>query len=348
MDLIGPGGCFFCNSGAEANEGLFKLARKFGHGDGRYEVITTFGSFHGRTLAGIAATGQEKVKKGFEPMVDGFKHVPFNDLDAVRRAVTSQTAAILVEPIQGESGITVATRDYLIGLRQLCDERNLLLIFDEVQAGHFRTGKFQSWQTIVSGIGLQPMNRQSGSDHGQDAHATDDAFLPDAVSMAKALGGGFPIGAFWVRDRYANLLSPGSHASTFGGTPLACAVALKVFDVIERERLADNAECIGQYLLTELRTLQSRFPGIIREMRGQGLMIGIEFVSDAPVFGESDKPAAMQVVNRLHEQGLLTIPALPAVVRLLPPLNISRQEASEAVDIIARVMMELNEQPSEP
>ncbi|HJT79904.1 MAG TPA: aspartate aminotransferase family protein [Chthoniobacterales bacterium] len=325
VDLIGPGACFFCNSGAEANEGLFKLARKFGHDDGRYEIITALGSFHGRTLAGIAATGQEKVKKGFEPMVEGFKHVPFNDLDAVRQAVTPQTAAILVEPIQGESGITVATRDYLVGLRQLCDERNLLLMFDEVQAGHFRTGRFQSWQTIVGQASSSPVERN------QDGRAT---FLPDAVSMAKALGGGFPMGAFWVRDRYASLLSPGTHASTFGGTPLACAVALKVLEIIEREQLANNAESIGGYLVQELKQLQQRFPSLIQEVRGLGLMIGIEFVADAPAFKRSDKAAAIQVVNRLHEKGLLVVPALPAVIRLLPPLNISREEAAEGMQIL--------------
>ncbi len=146
VDLIAPGRVFFCNSGVEANEGLFKLARKFGHDSGRFEIVTTCESFHGRTLAGIAATGQEKVKKGFEPPVAGFKHVPFNDLDAMRRAIGPKTAAILVEPVQGESGITIATPEYLIGLRKLCDEHNLLLLFDEVQAGHFRTGNFQSWQ----------------------------------------------------------------------------------------------------------------------------------------------------------------------------------------------------------
>jgi acetylornithine/N-succinyldiaminopimelate aminotransferase len=341
VQLIGPGACFFCNSGAEANEGLFKLARKFGHDEGRYQIITTYGSFHGRTLAGIAATGQDNVKKGFEPPVDGFQHVAFNDIDAVGRAVTPKTAAILVEPIQGESGITVATKEYLVGLRNLCDERKLLLMFDEVQAGHFRTGKFHSWQRIVGsngGIGFQPMS------HGQDAHATptDTAFLPDAVSMAKALGGGFPMGAFWVRDGYRNVLSAGTHASTFGGTPLACAVALKVLDVMEEEHLADNADCIGDYLLSELRRLQTQFPNTIGEVRGVGLMIGIEFAADAPVFAASDKPVAIQVVNRLHENGLLVVPALPAVTRLLPPLTISRSEAAEAISIITKVVGELS------
>src|SRR5262245_58470121 len=225
VDLIAPGRVFFCNSGAEANEGLFKLARKFGHDEGRYEIITTFESFHGRTLAGIAATGQEKVKKGFEPLVDGFKQAPFNDLKAMHREISPKTAAILVEPVQGESGITIATTDYLLGLRQLCDEHNLLLMFDEVQAGHFRTGKFQSWQRILENA--------------------DVDLVPDAVSMAKSLGGGFPIGAFWIREKFANVLSAGTHASTFGGTPLACAVALKIFDVIEQEELAENTRRIG-------------------------------------------------------------------------------------------------------
>src|SRR5712664_2275736 len=176
VDLIAPGRVFFCNSGAEANEGLFKLARKFGHDDGRYEIITTVDSFHGRTLAGIAATGQEKVKKGFEPAVEGFKQVPFNDLEAMRGAITAKTAAILIEPVQGESGITIATPEYLIGLRRLCDEQNLLLLFDEVQAGHFRTGKFQSWQRILENESID--------------------LVADAVSIAKSLGGGFPMGAF--------------------------------------------------------------------------------------------------------------------------------------------------------
>src|SRR5215471_7172183 len=229
VDLIAPGRVFFCNSGAEANEGLFKLARKFGHDEGRYEIITTIDSFHGRTLAGIAATGQQKVKKGFEPAVEGFKQVPFNNLEAMRAAVSSKTAAILVEPVQGESGITMATPEYLLGLRKLCDEHNLLLLFDEVQAGHFRTGKFQSWQRILEN--------------------SDADLLPDGVSMAKSLGGGFPMGAFWMREKFANVLSAGTHASTFGGTPLACAVALRILEVIERENLAANACSIGDFLI---------------------------------------------------------------------------------------------------
>jgi len=335
VDLIAPGRCFFCNSGAEANEGLFKLARKFGHEEGRYEIITTLDSFHGRTLAGIAATGQEKVKKGFEPMVGGFKQVPFNNLEAVRRAITPQTAAILVEPIQGESGITIATPEYLRGLRKLCDQRNLLLLFDEVQAGHFRTGKFQSWQRILE---VASASGRCSENHRQDADAT---FLPDGVAMAKSLGGGFPIGAFWVRDKFAELLSAGSHASTFGGTPLGCAVALKILDVIERNHLAENARRMGDFLINELTQLRQKYPGLLRAVRGFGLMIGIEFNPDAPVFATDEKSPAIQVVNRLHNQNLLTVPAANSVVRLLPALNLSQSEAEEGLHAIASTIAEL-------
>lgn len=331
VDLIAPGRCFFCNSGVEANEGLFKLARKFGHDEGRYEIITTFDSFHGRTLAGISATGQEKVKKGFDPMVGGFKHVPFNDLEAMRRALTPETAAILIEPIQGESGITIATPEYLLGLRRLCDERNLLLLFDEVQAGHFRTGKFQSWQTIVDAAPRRVLE--------ETRRGAASTFLPDGISMAKALGGGFPIGAFWVREKFAGLLSPGTHASTFGGTPLGCAVALKIFDVIERERLAENARRLGDFLLNELQSLKQKYPQIVRDVRGFGLMIGIEFEPKLAAFAAGgDKSLAIQVVSRLHEQNVLTVPAATSVVRLLPPLNLSQGEADEGLHAITLVV----------
>jgi len=305
VEQIAPGRVFFCNSGAEANEGLFKLARKFGHETGRYEIITTTDSFHGRTLAGIAATGQEKVKKGFEPAVEGFKQVIFNDLDAMRGAITKSTAAILVEPVQGESGVTIATPEYLIGLRKLCDEHNLLLLFDEVQAGHFRTGKFQSWQRILENEKLD--------------------FLPDAVSMAKSLGGGFPIGAFWIREKFANVLSPGTHASTFGGTPLACAVGLKIFDVIAKENLADNARQTGEFILSGLQELQRQYPKVIKVARGFGFMIGIEFQAQF---------RAVDVVKELHKRNLLTVPAGNSVIRLLPALNLSHAEAEEGLHAI--------------
>jgi acetylornithine/N-succinyldiaminopimelate aminotransferase len=333
VGLIGPGRCFFCNSGAEANEGLFKLARKFGHDTGRFEIITAFESFHGRTLAGIAATGQAKVKKGFEPIIPGFKHVPYNDLKAMQEAITPQTAAVLIEPIQGESGVTIASADYLRGLRQLCDERNLLLFFDEVQAGHFRTGRFHSWQTILEVEATDP-SRPGGS--------VNRPYLPDAISMAKSLGGGFPIGAFWVREEYAGLLSPGTHATTFGGTPLGCAVALKILEVIERDHLEENVARVGEFLIGELLALKKKFPNLIREVRGFGLMIGVELNPAASGFAQNEKTPAIQAVERLHAAGLLTVPAGIAVVRLLPALNLNRAEAEEGLAALGKVLAELD------
>jgi acetylornithine aminotransferase/acetylornithine/N-succinyldiaminopimelate aminotransferase len=289
VELVGiPGKCFFCNSGAEANEALYKLARKFGHDSGRYEIITFLNSFHGRTLAGISATGQEKVKKGFEPMVDGFRHVPFNDLDAVAQAVGPTTAAILLEPIQGESGIQPARPEFLRGLRQLCDEKNLLLMFDEVQCGVGRTGEFCGWKTIAPDV------------------------APDAMSWAKGLAGGFPIGAIWAREPYQDLLGPGTHASTFGGTPLACAVSLAV--LAEVVKLLPNVRDVGRYFMEKLRQLP------VKEVRGIGLMIGVELAVES-------KP----VIAKLTEHGLLAVPAGTHVVRFLPPLNITRADVDEAV-----------------
>jgi acetylornithine/N-succinyldiaminopimelate aminotransferase len=296
--LIGPGRCFFCNSGAEANEGLFKLALKFGDSEGRYEIVTTDG-------------------------VPGSRQVPFNDLEAMRAAITPQTAAILIESIQGERGITPATAEYLLGLRKLCDEHRILLLLDEVQAGHFRTGRFQSWQRILENV--------SGA----------EAFSPDAVSMAGALGGGFPIGAFWVREPYADLLSAGTHASTLGGNPLGCTVALKVLEIIERDQLAENAREIGGFMTAELQRLIRKFPSVLKEVRGFGLMIGLEFQSDAPGFRGSDKTPALQVVHRLHEAGVLTILAATSVIRLLPALNLTRSEAMEGLHALESVVATL-------
>ena len=322
---LAPGKVFFSNSGAEANEGLYKLARKFGHDEGRFEIITAWNSFHGRTLAGIAATGQEKVKKGFEPAVAGFKHVPYNDLQVVRDAITPATAAILIEGVQGEGGIAPASADYLIGLRQLCDERRMLLLMDGVQCGHFRTGRFQSFQRLLEGI--------PGS----------DKFLPDGVSMAKSLGGGFPIGAFWVREEHhgvklCDLLGPGTHATTYGGTPLGCAVANKVFEVIERDRLADNARETGAWLKAELEKLGTQFPQVIKSVRGLGFMLGIELAENIPAFANTGKVASLNFVNRLHEAGVLTVPSGTQVVRFLPALNLRREDAAEGLALIAGVV----------
>jgi acetylornithine aminotransferase/acetylornithine/N-succinyldiaminopimelate aminotransferase len=322
---LSSGKVFFSNSGGEANEGLFKLARRFGHDEGRFEILTAQNSFHGRTLAGIAATGQDKVKKGFEPMVPGFRHVPFNDLDAVRQAISPATAAVLIEGIQGEGGVTPATADYLIGLRKLCDEQRLLLFMDGVQCGHFRSGRFQSFQRILEDI--------------PDAAA----FLPDGISMAKSLGGGFPIGAFWVREPYADLLGPGSHATTFGGTPLACSVALKVFEIIERDRLADNVRNLGAWILEQLSRLAAAYPHIVKSVRGVGFMIGVELAAkeQIPALAGPSQSAAIQFVNRLHDAGLLAIPAGLQVFRLLPALNLARAQAEEGVAIITEVVRQL-------
>ena len=317
VSLIGPGKCFFCNSGVEANEGLFKLARKFGHDEGRFEILTTVNSFHGRTLAGIAATGQEKVKKGFDPMVPGFRQVPYNDLAAMRDALSPATAAIMVEGIQGEGGVTPATPDYLLGLRRLCDEKKLLLLMDSVQCGHFRTGRFQSFQRILESVPGR------------------ETFLPDGISMAKSLGGGFPIGAFWVRAPHADLLSAGSHGTTYGGSPLACTVALKILDVIQREKLADNARQVGDLLKTRLQSLASKYPSVLQTVRGLGLMLGIELAPNLPNLpGDPAKTVAVRFTNLLHAAGLLVIPAGAQIVRLLPPLNLRPAEAEEGLKIL--------------
>ena len=304
VELVGvEGKCFFCNSGGEANEALFKLARKFGNDHGqRYEILTFQNSFHGRTLAGISATGQEKVKHGFEPLVDGFRHVPFNDLDAVAKAVGPKTVAVLLEAIQGESGVRSATPEFLRGLRRLCDERQLLLMFDEVQCGMGRTGEFCGFRTIAPDV------------------------QPDAISWAKGLAGGFPIGAIWVRAPYADVLGPGTHASTFGGTPLACAVALAVLDTLERDGLLRNAREVGEYFIRKLRALAAKCPAI-REVRGIGLMIGVELALEA-------RPAVL----KLAEQGLIGIGAGTNVVRFLPPLNITRADVDEAIEKLGRAL----------
>lgn len=321
VSFIAPGKVFFCNSGAEANEGLYKLARKFGHDEGRFEVLTAFNSFHGRTLAGIAATGQDKVRKGFEPLVPGFRQVPYNDLEAVEKAISPATAAILIEGIQGEGGVTPATADYLLGLRKLCNDRKMLLLMDAVQDGHFRTGRFQAFQRILEGI-------PGGAD-----------FLPDGISMAKSLGGGFPMGAFWIQQQYGDLLSAGTHGTTFGGTPLACTVALKVLEVIEQEKLADNARNLGEFLKKGFFKLRAKYPTLIKDVRGLGLMIGVELqpeIKNLP--GDPAKMQAIRMVVQLQHAGMLTVPSGAQVIRFLPPLNLQPTQAQEALDVFDKVL----------
>lgn len=324
---LAPGKVFFSNSGAEANEGLYKLARRFGHEEGRYEILTAVHSFHGRTLAGIAATGQDKVKKGFGPPVPGFRHVPYNDLAAVEAALSPSTVAVMIEGIQGEGGITPATPEYLLGLRRLCDERRLLLLIDGVQCGHFRTGRFQSFQRILEGVeGVE-------------------GWLPDGVAMAKSLGGGFPMGAFWVRQEahgvaLADALGAGSHGTTYGGTPLGCAVALRVFDVLEREGLADHVRSLGASLQERLQAMVNRYPRVLRSARGLGFMQGVEFQAKEtlPAWNRTEQPVSMQMVERLHAAGVLTIPSGTQILRLLPALNLPRALAEEALDLLEGVV----------
>lgn len=307
VELTGPGKAFFCNSGAEANEALIKLARKFGHDSGRYEVITTFNSFHGRTMATLSATGQDKIKQGFDPLLPGFTHVPFNDLAAIEAALTPKTAAVLVEGIQGEGGVFTATPEYLLGLRDLTKKHNLLLLIDAVQCGCFRTGRWQSYQRILEGV-------PGGGD-----------FAPDAIAMAKSLGGGYPIGAVWIREPYQNVFGPGSHGTTYGGSPLACSVALTVLDVIEKEKLADNIRARGEQLRKGLEALV----GIrgIKDVRGMGGLIGLV---------TADEPAA--VVARLTKAGLILVPAANNAVRFLPPLNVTADEIDEALRIVKEAL----------
>ena len=318
VDLVGLGGkVFFCNSGAEANEGLYKLARKFGAPTGRHEIITLTNSFHGRTLGGISATGQEKVKTGFAPLVEGFNHVSLNDLAAVETAITPKTVAILVEPVQGEGGINAATPEFLKGLRNLCDRHDLLLMFDEVQCGFGRTGDWCAWRTIVS----------SGVE-------------PDAVSWAKGIAGGFPLGAFWAGTRSAgsvplcDLLGPGTHGTTYGGNPLAAAAGLAVLTEIGRAGLLENARTLGAYLIAELEAMG--LPAI-RLVRGVGLMIGIELTDPPSSFGGEGLPS-IRATKELMKAGLLVIPSGERTIRLLPPLNITKAEANEALAILKKVL----------
>ena len=314
VDLVDLGGkVFFCNSGAEANEGLYKLARKFGAPTGRHEIITFTNSFHGRTLGGISATGQEKVKTGFSPLVEGFVHVPFNDLAAVEATITPRTVAILLEPVQGEGGINPATPEFLKGVRALCDKHDLLLMFDEVQCGFGRTGDWCAWRTIVP-TGVEP----------------------DAVSWAKGIANGVPLGAFWAGTRstatvpLCDLLGPGTHGTTYGGNPLVAAAGLTVLLTIQEEGLLENARNLGLRLINELQAMN--LPAI-RLVRGVGLMIGIE-LND--LTGEG-LPSII-ATKALMAAGLLVIPSGERTIRLLPPLNITKTEADQALAILREVL----------
>jgi acetylornithine/N-succinyldiaminopimelate aminotransferase len=309
VELTGSGKVFFCNSGAEANEGLIKLTRRFGSQSGRYEILTFQNSFHGRTMAGISATAQQKIKKGFAPLLEGFAHLPYRDLNSVSSAIGPRTVAILVEPVQGEGGIHIATGEFLRGLRQICDDHDLLLLFDEIQCGLGRTGDWCGWKSLDSNL------------------------MPDGVSWAKGIANGFPLGAFWAASSrgLCDLLGPGAHGTTYGGNPVCCAAALKVLEIIEREGLRQNATVQGAKLRDGLRALNS--PRVC-EVRAIGLMIGIELEDTG------DQNAAIPFVKKLMAAGLLAIPAGERVIRLLPPLNVTGTEIDEALEIIGRSLQE--------
>lgn len=314
-----PGKVFFSNSGAEANDGIIKTARRFGHAcpgtqGPRYEVITFRQSFHGRTLGSMAATGQDKVKEGFDPMLPGFRHVPLGDLAALEAAISPLTAAILIEPIQGEGGVHEAGAEFLRAIGALCAQHNLLLMFDEVQCGFGRTGTGMAWRSYAPEL------------------------QPDCISWAKGMGGGFPIGAFWVSDRtiapdgrtLASLMGPGSHGSTYGGNPLACAASLAVLEEIRDARLADHVRAIETRIRRAVATWA--LP-TFTELRGKGALLGFG-LNSAAIITPAGKTPALVVVNSLAESGLLTVPAGPETVRWLPPLNVTEQEIDTALAIM--------------
>ncbi len=302
LQELGFGGCsFFCNSGAEANEAAIKLARRVA-GPSRYRIITMERSFHGRTYAAMSATGQSRIHEGHTPLVPGFVHVPFNDADAVRAAIADDTAAVMVEPIQGEGGVVIPDDGYLPALRDLCDEHGLLLILDEVQTGCGRTGRWFGYQH--SGI------------------------EPDIMTLAKALGNGAPIGAMVARPDVAAALTPGSHATTYGANPLVVAAAVATLQAIAEENLLERARTVGEYILRKARALADRF-GFIEAVRGRGLMIGIEL----------SLPGA-EIVKAALERGLRINCTQQTVLRMLPAMTISEPEIDEAFDILDQAIRE--------
>ncbi|WP_422478022.1 aspartate aminotransferase family protein [Pleomorphochaeta sp. DL1XJH-081] len=293
---------FFCNSGTEANEGAIKLVRKYGSSlkEGRTDIITMKQSFHGRTYASMTATGQTKYQKSFYPLVPGFSYAPFNDYDALKNMVTDTTCAIFIEPVQGEGGVVPADASYLKKVRQLCDDRDILLVFDEVQCGMGRTGKPFAWQK--SGV------------------------KPDVMTLAKALGGGVPIGAVVATGKAATVLQPGDHAATFGGNLLATAAADCVLEVLEDGELLEHVEKVGSYLRNSLEALKERFSQIV-EVRGAGLMLGVQM--SIPI-----RP----ILDMCMKEGLILANAGPEILRFVPPLTITESEIDEAITILTRVL----------
>ena len=295
---------FICNSGLEANEGAVKLARRYGalKLGGAYEVITTFNSFHGRSLAMTAATGQPHIQEPFKPLPAGFVNVPFNDIEAVKKATTGMTCAVMVEPVQAEGGVNLPSDDYLVQLRQWCHEKNILLIFDEVQTGVGRCGTLWCYQSY----GVEP----------------------DVMTLAKGLGGGMPIAAFLAKEKCA-VLTLGEHNATFGGNPVTSAAAIATLTYVIEHNVPRNASEIGQYLMEKLGGLKNRYK-FIMDVRGRGLLIAVEF----------DKEIAKAVVTACIQQGLLVNRLKANAIRLIPPLIITKKEADEAVTILDKVLSE--------
>ncbi|MFN7169854.1 MAG: aspartate aminotransferase family protein [Candidatus Omnitrophota bacterium] len=301
INLSFPGKVFFCNSGAEANESAFKLARLYGEGK-RFEIIAFENSFHGRTLATLSATGQRKYQEGFEPLLPGFVHIPFNDIEAVKRAINEKTVAVIIELIQGEGGVRVADFAFVKELYRLCQEKKILLIVDEVQTGMGRTGKLFCYQHY--------------------------GVTPDMMTLAKSLGGGLPIGAMVAKEEIADYFKPGMHASTFGGSPLVCKTALAVLEAIERENLLKNCYEMGDYLKGKLKMLKEKF-NFIREIRGMGLMLAMEL----DILG---KP----IVEECLKRGLLINCTQDKVLRIMPAINVKKKEIDKAVKILEDVLKE--------
>jgi acetylornithine/N-succinyldiaminopimelate aminotransferase len=297
------GKCFFCNSGAEANEALVKLARLWGHEKGRFEVISMRNSFHGRTLAMIAATGQSKVQKGFDPLPLGFVHAEYNNLESVKALINERTVAVLVEAVQGEGGVLPATPEFMQGVRKLCDEQGLLMLCDEVQCGMGRTGMWFGWQH--SGI------------------------KPDAFSLAKSVASGVPMGVLVASPKLSDVFQPGSHASTFGGNPLSCVAALATLDVLESENLLKRAAEAGKLFREGLQQYVEKYPQVL-EARGLGLMVGLVM-----------EGAAKDVVAACRDMGLLCCSAGENVVRFVPPLTVKDDELEEALDMIGDALEQL-------
>lgn len=298
---------FFANSGAEANEGAIKLARLFFKKKGlleKFEIITLENSFHGRTLATIAATGQEKYQKPYGPLTPRFIKVPINDLETLEKAIGPTTCAIMLEPIQGESGVNPLTFEYIQGVRKLCDEKEILLIFDEVQVGLGRTGKMFGYEHF----GVEP----------------------DIFTLAKALGGGFPIGALCAKGEVANAFEPGDHGSTFGGNPLACAAGLAVMDALINDKLVENSNEMGMYFMSKLKDLASKH-SIISELRGQGLMIGIQF----------SVQKAKEINQKCFERGYLVGTVGDSVLRILPPLIVTKDDIDQMIAVLDEILYEV-------